>query len=349
MQLLNGWASRSSVLLQFELGCAAARIGAKINEISITISDPNTSSTARNEFANWNALLHQRSTVQLSERPASELVRHEDGSYTLSVYDLCRAVIMKADVSSTQRLKFLIYIFMVLMNAVPWANVLADAGKFAHRSVFLYVFLGANVLIMGLFGTVVFLILYVSVWDVSRQLHMVNYLHRLIRITDLTLDSDITFRKGRDDARAREHIREKIDVILSVTKPERSKSIAIRRSLSQKHVAFSALDSASRRNFNSSVGVKSTENEELYKIGADSSQKSNYNSTRNNTVSSREIKMRFAEFGVKSMKDGDGSHIPQISFKSSENIIGWTYARLVLQHFGERFRYRVDTYTGGQQ
>lgn len=359
MQLLNGWASRGSLLLQFELGCAAARLGAKINEISITIANPSTSAAARNDFANWNALLLRRSTVSLSARPAPELVRHDDGSYTLSVYDLSRAVIMKADVSSTQRMKFLIYIFMILINAVPWANILADPDKFPHRSVYLYVFLGTNVLIMGLFGTVAFLILYVSVWDVSRQLHMVSYLHRLIRITDLTLDSDFTFRKGRDDARAREHIREKIDVILSVTKPERSKSIAVRRSLSAKPtVSFSSRDSSPRGE--SSAGMDSSLNDNIEKMKlketmkADSrpdsefflSENSVRMSARNASVSSRELKLRFAEFGVKSMKEGDGSHIPQISFKCSENIIGWTYARLVVQNFGERFRYRVDTYTG---
>lgn len=362
MQLLNGWATRSSLLLQFELGCAAARLGAKINEISISIADPSTRATARNDFANWNALLQHRSTVSLSARPAPELVRHDDGSYTLSVYDLCRAVIMKADVSSTQRMKFLIYIFMVLINAVPWANILADPDKFPHRSVYLYVFLGTNVLIMGLFGTVAFLILYVSVWDVSRQLHMVSYLHRLIRITDLTLDSDFTFRKGRDDVRAREHIREKIDVILSVTKPERSKSIAIRKSLSAKPtVSFSSSRDPSPRSDSStrvynSLGANIAKMELNERSKADVRPDSEFLlgensariSARNASVSSRELKLRFAEFGVKSMKEGDGSHIPQISFKSSENIIGWTYARLVVQNFGERFRYRVDTYTGTQ-
>jgi hypothetical protein len=46
------------------------------------------------------------------------------------------------------------------------------------------------------------------------------------------------------------------------------------------------------------------------------------------------------------VKEEDHSHIPQISFKYAENVIAWTYTRLVFQHFGERFRNRIDMYTG---
>ena len=63
-------------------------------------------------------------------------------------------------------------------------------------------------------------------------------------------------------------------------------------------------------------------------------------------ISAKEVRRRFSDFGNKSLKDNDLSHIPQISFRSPENIIGWTYARLMYQHFGERFRDRVDNFTG---
>lgn len=333
MQLLGGWASRDPLLLQFELGCAAARIGAKINEISITIRDPTASAAALNEFANWNAFLQRQPTVKLSDKPASELIQHDDGSYSLSVYDLTKAIIRKADVSSHQRLKRLIFVFVGTMALVPWVNILFCCGPmniFMYRSVYLYIFLTTSSLATSIYGVVCFLLLYVAVWDVSRQLHMVRYLHRLIRITDLTLDTDISFRKAQDSQRSREHLREKVGVILSVSKPERRKTIAIKNSLSAKSTGFSERGG----------GFHGPQSSDTEGTGMSTSTSSG------RRVSAKDIKQRFVDFGTKSVKDEDRSHIPQISFKCPENVIGWTYSRLVFQHFGERFRTRIDTYTG---
>ena len=337
MQLLTGWANRTDQLLQFELGCAAARIGAKINEVSIIIPNPSESETTRNEFANWNALLHRESTVSLlNNRIAKELVPHADGSYTLSVYDLSMAILKKTDTSSSQRVKWLIYVFVCMMIVVPWINLFRTANQFTHRSMYLFVFLGCNMVTLGVYGMVVFMLLYVSVWDVSRQWHMVRYLHRLIRISDLTLDSDlVTFRKGKNTARNREHLRERMSVILSVTQPERHKSLAIRTSqaaLKTFPLYYEGTSPFTAPNI--TTNTTTTSNTTTGHIHIQSQ------------VSNKELRSRFSEFGTKSLKDEDASSIPQISLKHAENVIGWTYTRLVIQHFGERFRNRIDMYTG---
>ena len=144
MQLLTGWSHRDDSLLRFELGCAAARIGAKINEISITIADPSESELSRNEFACWNALLKGESIVRLNSRPAKELTRHSDGRYTVSVYDLSKAIIRKADFSSPKGGYWLIFIFVAMMIMVPWIGLIQSATSFTSRSTVLYVFLGCN-------------------------------------------------------------------------------------------------------------------------------------------------------------------------------------------------------------
>lgn len=333
MQLLTGWANRTDQLLQFELGCAAARIGAKINEVSIVIPNPSESETTRNEFANWNALLHRESTVSLlNNRIAKELVPHADGSYTLSVYDLSMSILKKTDTSSSQRVKWLIYVFVCMMIVVPWINLFRTANQFTHRSMYLFVFLGCNMVTLGVYGMVVFMLLYVSVWDVSRQWHMVRYLHRLIRISDLTLDSDlVTFRKGKNTARNREHLRERMSVILSATQPERHKSLAIRTSQAAPKTFPLYYEGTSPF---TAPTIPTTTNTTTTNIHIQSQ------------VSNKELRSRFSEFGTKSLKDEDASCIPQISLKHAENVIGWTYTRLVIQHFGERFRNRIDMYTG---
>ncbi len=42
----------------------------------------------------------------------------------------------------------------------------------------------------------------------------------------------------------------------------------------------------------------------------------------------------------------DDAAFPRISFDHSENVVAWTYSRLVVQNFGERFRFRIDMYVG---
>jgi hypothetical protein len=382
MQLLTGWATRDKRLLQFELGCAAARIGAKINEISIVIADPSSSETARKEFACWNALLHGQATVKLNQRPSPALVRHADGSYTLSVYDLSKAIVLKADANSGQGYKWVIYIFVVLMIMIPWVTLSNTPQGLSGRSSYLYAFLVCNCIAFWMYGLVDFLLLYVSVWDVSRQLHMVRYLHRLIRITDLTLDTSLALRhrgasksgpqdtsftlssrkssrsklglgnrrnsSAKDSVRLREleHLREKMSVILSVTKSEKRKSVSVRRSVTTSGGLYRQ-QSDSRKSDRAQPTVQDvSRSKSRSPPGPDLYHEVDSSGEGVDEVSPREHMSRFYDYGAKHLQDEDQSHIPQLSFRQPENIIGWTYARLVFQHFGERFRTRIDTYTG---
>jgi hypothetical protein len=228
------------------------------------------------------------------------------------------------------------------MVLTPYWNIFQSELSLRNGSVYLYTFLGCNLVITCFYGTVAFLLLYVSVWDVSRQLHIVRYLHRLIRITDLTLDTSISFHKDKHGKKyknktSRDEVREKLSVILSVTQPERRKSIALHKSLSGNKTTASSKD----YNSTSSAGFS-----ERYNTSSSSGSSRQRRPENLKSVSSKEIKSRFTEFGTRSVKEEDHSHIPQISFKYAENVIAWTYTRLVFQHFGERFRNRIDMYTG---
>ena len=44
--------------------------------------------------------------------------------------------------------------------------------------------------------------------------------------------------------------------------------------------------------------------------------------------------------------DFDYAMTPRIDLLLHENPTAWIYARLTIQHFGERFRFRTDTYVG---
>ena len=69
-------------------------------------------------------------------------------------------------------------------------------------------------------------------------------------------------------------------------------------------------------------------------------------STRSESESSR--KFRAAKttkvLGERLYKDNERPLLPRICFDNSHNIVAWTHARLVMQNFGERFRFRLELY-----
>mmetsp|Transcript_18139 Transcript_18139/g.40981 ORF Transcript_18139/g.40981 Transcript_18139/m.40981 type:complete len:613 (-) Transcript_18139:399-2237(-) len=358
LMLLQGWFNRDEQLLDFELGCAAARIGAKINEIFIHIPSPAASHDAFKEFANWNALLNNSKTVQLSgiAIPESctvrELFSHApclvplvDGSYQISVCDLCRAIVHKADATVTERGEFIPLGFLGLMLVVSWVKFLQNIATIEERTMMYYVFLVTSTVTLMGWGRVIVRLLYIAVWDVNRGLSMVKYLHRMIRLTDLTLDTGVSLSKASHTDRSRELTREKIGVILSIGEPESIKSRTLGNNLIRQRTLAQKLSESTKMS-GLSEKIRDKEGER------DKARESNENVNENvfnhkGDVKSADLHRRFEEFGSKSIREYDESHIPQVSLRYSQNIISWTYTRLVFQHFGERFRNRMDTYMVG--
>jgi hypothetical protein len=52
------------------------------------------------------------------------------------------------------------------------------------------------------------------------------------------------------------------------------------------------------------------------------------------------------EIGLIHVKEEDFAHIPRISVKYESNVMVWAYTRLMLQNFGDRFRFRLDVFIG---
>ncbi len=55
---------------------------------------------------------------------------------------------------------------------------------------------------------------------------------------------------------------------------------------------------------------------------------------------------RCSVIGEQIAADCKYSITPRLSFHHPQNVIAWTYVRLIIQNFGERFRFRLDSYVG---
>mmetsp|Transcript_28898 Transcript_28898/g.48534 ORF Transcript_28898/g.48534 Transcript_28898/m.48534 type:complete len:582 (+) Transcript_28898:81-1826(+) len=337
MQLLAGYLGENPLILEFELGCAAARVGAKINEISVIIPSPDENDQAKREFAHWNAFLRSDSKIQLTKPHVKQLIQNPDGSFSLTVFDLCKAILQQSGIAShvSKTIAMAVMIFAIVTTAIPWIKFSLVRHRQWGRSRFLYIHMVSASIVTFIYGMVVFMLLYVGLWDIVRQYQIIKDLHRLIRITDISLAPCMSFGDSQEDKlRTREHIQENLEVILSASRPERRKNVAIRRALSKNSPANSAFGTPHGSRYGT-PRYKDRLGGCLEELDASAE------------ASAQDIQRRFSGFGNKSLKDGDQSHIPQLSFRRSQNILAWSYTRLVFQHFAERYRNRIDMYMGG--
>ncbi len=50
--------------------------------------------------------------------------------------------------------------------------------------------------------------------------------------------------------------------------------------------------------------------------------------------------------GERTAEQNSLAEMPRLDFFYVENILAWTYCRLVFQNFGDRYRFRMDVYVG---
>ena len=46
------------------------------------------------------------------------------------------------------------------------------------------------------------------------------------------------------------------------------------------------------------------------------------------------------------VKEDEYINLPRLNMKHDSNVVAWTYARMMLQYFGDRFRFRLDIFVG---
>ena len=227
MMLLLGWSQREPMLISFELGAAAARIGAKINEVFFTVANPAESINAHNEFLHWAALLTGEKMIRSVSEIPQEFVPQKDGTFLLSVYDVCYAMICRSDhaVQLKNRIQsFVAYLFVVCVTAVPFVEMVLAAKTLSRRSWSIYVFLVLSSIINIVYGMVAVNLLMVAVWDVLRLVKLMQHLHTMIRVADISLDTKFRFhhkRKKKEVDRVRRRVKENMRIIMSVTQKHR--------------------------------------------------------------------------------------------------------------------------------
>lgn len=335
IQLFLGWFDLQSDVMSFELSAASARIGARINEIELKIEDPKSSDSAANQLRAWNAFLRGHDVVDYASAPCQQLRPMKDGSYALTVYHLCQALLMHAAKgrSAGDRLCQQITNFFVTLNvAIPLILMMVyfRGGDSASQWAWMGMFVTTSTTLNIFYAQVFYVLLYIAVVDVYRRRSVMVSLNSMIRETDLELDVDVSATGinncAEDEARLQGHVEEimSISYDLSDTTNHGSHNVL-------PHSDDSMLCSATLKKMTAARAQVPDRVDRADSV----------NSLASSTSASAKVNK---VLGERIYKDNERPLLPRICFDNSHNIVAWVHARLVMQNFGERFRFRLEMY-----
>lgn len=322
LQLLSGWLGLDALVLYFELGAASSRIGVKINNIYLKL-DPNLKNKqALSQLRYWNAFLRGHDFIDVDSKPAPEIKKLPSGELGISVFDMCAAIIRRSNgsVEVAYYIQLLLNVLIVVMIIVLYVPVFMQPLQ-VQQKMLVATYLMAATQVFWVYGRIFFFFLFVAIVDVSRFNKMVSILHCMIRLTDLMMHNNLTIGSSVVDTCSEKLAKRRADAILSTCE-----NIYSDRSL---------FDLEVEEEMEQSEIIPTTTKKE--ENGArDDSIDNDYNGDMRDSTATV-LGEKFAENFNMAMN-------PRIDFLIPDNATAWLYARLTIQHFGERFRVRTDIY-----
>lgn len=360
MQLFNGWFLMEPEVLYFELGAASARMGERINNIHLVLPAPSSGPSAFNQFLHWNAFVRGQNYIFHGSKPAPELKRLPCGNYAISVYDMCLAIIrgaQKADIVTpiVMRCVQVIVLAIILIAFVP---VMVSCRRLRSPAL-AAVFLWTCAYVTWVYGKVFFQLLYIATFDAVRQHKMVGMLHCMIRLTELSMHANLTMAAQVTNC-SQDYAQDRITAILSMhdVKPivcNHSKAVAEEQMHAPDANECRAFYTSSAAGSRSSTSTMSTtrrlpvlegvaEEDGLFKVNPMEETRSQDTSDMQVGLELRTSERFSSALGERYVDESSCARIPRITFEFPQNVLAWLYARLAIQNFGDRFRYRMDAY-----
>jgi len=306
MQLGSGWLEYHCDVVHFELAAASARIGARINSITFSMGNPDCSASALNNIRTWNAFLRGHDVIDYSSPPCRQLVRNADGSYSLSVYDLCEGLIMRVSkhFCETEIVNGkTIMLFNTANLLIPLVLMCYhyDPTVSAFTTICIVLFYISCTCINYVYARTFYGLLYIAIVDVYRQLAMMSDLNCMIRLTDLMLHTEMSSSMNEVSKYEQNRVDQRVAEIISIRSP---------------------VDECYTQTVYNPVYFEDPDADNQIVSPADQP----------------------CILGERLYNDNEAHLLPRICCDESHNIVAWTHARLVMQNFGERFKFRLELY-----
>lgn len=322
MNLLGDWRQRDARLVEFELGSACIRVAARINEMTLSLPPCDPQSWDMRNLQHWNAFL-SGTDVDITTPLCDQLHVAPDQSVHVSVLDCCRAIILNSDLPKSAQ-SFTVYCIFIyaFTNALLPVILVAD-GNNVESPILVYTFLLSTVVVNAFFGVVVFLLLALAIWDSGRLVNMFRSIHAMIRLTDVMVEPEVSAFTSYG----------------SSSEDDRSRNQAAIQSLINQQ-AINPIYSQQDLTLQDNVLLQGNTNTTSTSLGI---APSSYLSDPA-TSGIRPARSLTAGLSTKTVNGSEYSQMPTIDLCFKRNVSSWTYARLTIQNFGDRFRLRTDLY-----
>lgn len=362
LELLFAWRDeRKALLLDFEIISSALRTGAHMDILKFVGPQPTANEFSDSQVCNWKAFLLGKSTIRHIDECA-ELTIGEDGTTTMSFLAVCRAVMSYADRihKSTWVANMAAYILSLILTSIPFFGFVdyRSASKVLTASwlTAYLVFLSVNTFIWCSF---MWRFILLSMQDVYRHGAISETMHSLIRLSDVHARIQLELRgssSGEDSHDVRrmgelaltqlsstrsQSNREKLP---SATKEQHGRSLDLYDDDGVEYDEALRVDEVSlrsRKEFSTlatSVGDGGSTASFHLSRGDHGEGREHRASTLRGTV--------VGEHFIDCDDEAIETVLPRLSFKHEENIISWSWARLVLLNVGVRFTVRLEIFTG---
>jgi hypothetical protein len=345
MQLGTAWLAFHPSVLHFELAASSAKIGARINDIDIYIHNPAASKSALNSLRTWNAYLRGQEVIDYDSVPCKQLRRMPDGSYRLSVYDLCEGLLMASAVDNNEQRVFTskaILVFNMLNLLIPIIVLACSVNS--NISVFnacmMALFCIGSSILNFVYARTFYVLLYIAIIDANRQCKMVCQLNCMIRLTDVMLHANLTsLETSKVTIAEMRGVEQRVAEIVSI-KGSQDHRQGIYGNVHENpddgmFDQFYPFEQCSITNDASQQAEAARGGGEV-EVGVGGEEV--INGLRKNC---KDIN---AVLGEHIYRDNETYLLPRVCFDVPGNVVGWTHARLTIQYFGERFRFRLELY-----
>jgi hypothetical protein len=386
MQLFSSWTKLEDNIVYFELSSASARIGTNISNLFLIINNPLLSKSNQSQLDYWNAYLRGHRVIEQDTKLGREFKLQPNGDYTLSVYDMALAIIRRSNQTdfygdNNYRVKVVVYTFATLSVLIPLGKFVTHRHAMDDPLLMTIYFISSNIIIFQ-YACITFFLLYIAIVDVLRQYCMVCQLHCMLRLTDLMMHVQLTVGVHTLTEQSLVSARQRLDAIMSI-QDFNERKVATTAAMGQTQLSHAQhLDAA----YNPLSGVQTAqlvsdqcsphkvlcgiskvlcgdknttnssknsddcedENEDDEDGQTDTTEFSSMrnHSTHSGMLGEDRYVTRCSVIGEQIATDSHTAITPRISFQHPQNAMCWAYTRLIVQNFGERFRFRLDTYVG---
>ena len=340
LQLITGISDAITDVVQFEIAAAAARTGLLLNQLKYHISvEVEKRNCINNQIPNWKNFtkVHNCMSEHMSSRD----------DFTVSVSGCCYCLLTKAYVKAgtDNNVQIGCFVIVVIQCLIPF--LLKDQQ--IYKSNVAIMFYITSTFINLMYYTLILRFLTATMFHCIRKSIVAKNLGSMIRVFDTCFTTNLMTCREEGNAIVTSIDKKDPPDILK-TNSRFSDHLLGGLDLGELNYQLNSLHHKRRKNTTTDAAgrVSNSRTPSLAGVANPLRYSDNLPRASSESVlgSSDDLENRMSGNANTRHIQREGVTIPRVSFHCSQNVYAWLNTRLMMQNYGLRFRFRVDSYVG---